>query len=227
AQVERGIAHEQTDQLPVGHVHHGLAGFGEPVPGLGMRQRALLVEAVDVGARDHARFALLQAAAQADMPVGQGEQGLAGGQFGHGQAGAGHLPGAHLVAGPVRAVLGGVTGLAGVAVLAVPVAHRFFSWAWPHSRSAGASGAGTSAASSSARSSTTTSAPAFASASAWSSRFTPITYPKLPARPACTPEIASSITTASAGSTPSACAPARKVSGAGLPGRERSAADRK
>src|SRR5699024_7821480 len=40
---------------------------------------------------------------------------------------------------PVRAVLGGVTGLAGVAVLAVPVAHRFFSWAWPRSRPVGVS----------------------------------------------------------------------------------------
>src|SRR5699024_12513659 len=40
----------------------------------------------------------------------------------------------HLVAGPVRAVLGGVPGFAGVAVLAVAVAHRFFSWAWPRSR---------------------------------------------------------------------------------------------
>src|SRR5699024_9508402 len=69
--------------------------------------------------------------------VGQGEQGLAGRQFRHGQAGAGHFPGVHLVAGPVRAVLGGVTGFSGVAVLAVPVAHRFFSWAWPRSRPAG------------------------------------------------------------------------------------------
>src|SRR5699024_4043993 len=231
AQVERGIAHEQADQFPVGHVHHGLARFGEPVSGLGMRQGPLLVEAVDVGARHHPRFALFEAAAHADVPVGQRDQGFAGRQLRHGQTGTGHLPRVHLVAWPVRAVLGGVTGLAGVAVLAVPVADRFFSWAWPRSRPVGVSGAGCwgagfSAARRSASASTTTFAPASARAWAWSSRFTPITYPKLPARPACTPEIASSITTASAGSTPSAWAPARKVSGAGLPGRERSAATR-
>ena len=53
-----------------------------------------------------------------------------------------------------------------------------------------------------ARSSTTMSAPAAPSASRLPPRSTPITSPKLPARPAATPELASSTTTASAGATP-------------------------
>src|SRR3954452_25309596 len=52
------------------------------------------------------------------------------------------------------------------------------------------------------RSSTTMSAPAWVSASRLPPRSTPTTSPKLPARPAATPELASSTTTASAGFTP-------------------------
>ena len=73
--------------------------------------------------------------------------------------------------------------------------------------------------SSSSRSPTTTSAPCARSASAWPVRSTPTTQPKRPARPASTPASASSNTAACAGSAPSARAPARKVSGAGLPAR--------
>src|SRR5699024_6576286 len=107
---------------------------------------------------------------------------LARGKVRQGQAVADELPRVDLVAAAVVGVLGGIAGLA-ADVLTVTVAHRA-SWlsALPVSRSA--------------RSATTTSAPASASASAWSSRSTPITYPNSPARPACTPEIASSITTA-------------------------------
>ena len=80
--------------------------------------------------------------------------------------------------------------------------------------------------SSSARSPTTTLAPFARSASAWPTRSTPKTTPKRPARPACTPASASSNTPACAGSRPRARAPARKVSGAGLPARcSRSASD--
>src|ERR1700761_1115777 len=71
--------------------------------------------------------------------------------------------------------------------------------------------------SSSARSVTTTSAPCWRSASAWPTRSTPTTYPKWPARPASTPESASSNTAAAAASTPSSWAARKKESGAGLP----------
>ena len=68
--------------------------------------------------------------------------------------------------------------------------------------------------SSSARSPTTTFAPSARSASGWPTRSTPMTTPKHPARPACTPASASSNTPRCAGSRPRARAPARKVLGA-------------
>src|SRR5699024_4318255 len=221
AQVERGVPHEQAKDLAVGHVHRGLPGLREAVPDLSVRQRPLLVEAVDVGAGYHPGFALLQGAAQPDVPVREGEQGLAGGQVLQGQAVADQLPRVDLVAAALLGVLGGVAVLI-CAVLTVAVAHGSslpVDWC---SSGVSAGGPGTSTGgrdrvepsgslSRSARSSTTTSAPASASASAWSRRSTPITYPKSPARPAWTPEIASSMTTAAAGGTPSASAPARKV----------------
>src|SRR5712691_11857728 len=70
---------------------------------------------------------------------------------------------------------------------------------------------------SSDRSVTTTLAPCSRRASAWPTRSTPTTKPKPPARPASTPASASSNTVHSPGSNPSALAPARNVSGAGLP----------
>src|SRR5258708_89995 len=72
---------------------------------------------------------------------------------------------------------------------------------------------------SSARSATTMSAPCSASCAAWRTRSTPTTSPNPPARPASTPASASSKTAAWAGSSPSARAPARNGSGAGLPRR--------
>ena len=70
------------------------------------------------------------------------------------------------------------------------------------------------------RSSTTMSAPCARSARAWPTRSTPDDDRRsCPARPASTPASASSNTAACAGSTPSARAAARNVSGAGLPAR--------
>src|SRR5215212_6424916 len=69
----------------------------------------------------------------------------------------------------------------------------------------------------SARSQTTTSAPLPRRISGSSPRATPTTRPKPPARPALTPEMASSTTTARSGGTPSILAASSKVSGAGLP----------
>ena len=50
-EVERRVADVQADELAVGHVDDGLAGLREPVSRLGVGERALLVEAADVGAR--------------------------------------------------------------------------------------------------------------------------------------------------------------------------------
>ncbi|CAB4932518.1 unannotated protein [freshwater metagenome] len=72
-QVQRGVADQQPDQLAVGHVDDGLALLREAVAGLRVGQRPLLEEAVEVGARDDGGLALLQRAAHADVPVGQGE----------------------------------------------------------------------------------------------------------------------------------------------------------
>ncbi len=72
-----------------------------------------------------------------------------------------------------------------------------------------------------ARSVTTTSAPASRSACDCPLRSTPMTQPNRPARPASTPAIASSTTTARDGSTPRRRAASRKASGAGLPLRPR------
>ena len=57
-----------------------LARLGVAVRALGVRQRADLVEAVEVRPRHPARVALVEVAAQADVPVGQREQRLALGQ---------------------------------------------------------------------------------------------------------------------------------------------------
>ena len=54
--------------------------FGIAVAGLGVRQRPDFVERVQVGARQAVRLALVEVAAQPDVPVGQGEQ-----RFGLGQ----------------------------------------------------------------------------------------------------------------------------------------------
>ena len=82
AQVERLVVDQQPDQLAVGDVDDRLAGLGVAVAGLGVRQRAQLVERVQVGAGQAVRLALVQVAAQADVPVGQGEHRLGSGRAG-------------------------------------------------------------------------------------------------------------------------------------------------
>ena len=62
------------------------------------------------------------------------------------------------------------------------------------------------------------SAPLRRNASDCPTRSTPTTTPKFPARPAATPDSASSNTAASAGVTSSSCAARRNESGAGFPG---------
>ena len=77
ADVERLVVDEQADELAVGDIDDGLPGLGVAVSGLGVRQRAQLVEGVQVGAGQPVRLPLVEVAAQPDVPVGQGENGLA------------------------------------------------------------------------------------------------------------------------------------------------------
>ena len=76
ADVEGLVPDQQPDHLAVGDVDHGLAHLGLAVGGLGVGQRALLVEAVQVGAGQRQRLALVEVAAQADVPVGEREHRL-------------------------------------------------------------------------------------------------------------------------------------------------------
>lgn len=80
AQVEGLVVDEEPHDLAVGDVDDGLAGLRIAVVGLGVRQRVQFVDAVEVGAGQAVRFALVEVAAPADMAVGQGEHGLALGQ---------------------------------------------------------------------------------------------------------------------------------------------------
>ena len=76
AQVERLVVHQQPDDLAVGDVDDRLARLRVAVPALGVRQRPPLVEGVEVGARRGVRLPLVEVAAQADVAVGQREDGL-------------------------------------------------------------------------------------------------------------------------------------------------------
>ena len=60
AQVQRLVLDQQPDELAVGDVDDRLAVLGVAVARLRVRQRALLEEAVEVGAREAARLALLE-----------------------------------------------------------------------------------------------------------------------------------------------------------------------
>ena len=76
ADVERLVVDQQPDELAVGGVDDGLAVLRIPVARLGVRQRAGLVEAVEVGAGQAERLALVEVAAQADVAVGEREDRL-------------------------------------------------------------------------------------------------------------------------------------------------------
>ena len=99
-EVERRVLHQQPDQLAVGDVDHRLALLGEPVAGLGVGQRPLLEEAVEVGAGDDDRLALLERAAHADVPVGQREHRLVHRERGVVQADLGQRPRLDRESGP-------------------------------------------------------------------------------------------------------------------------------
>src|SRR4051794_35497272 len=76
ADVERLVVDEQPQQLAVRDVDERLPVLGVAVAGLGVRQRAGLVEAVEERPGRAGGLPLLEVAAQADVPVGQREQRL-------------------------------------------------------------------------------------------------------------------------------------------------------
>ena len=77
ADVEGLVVNEKADHLGVGDVDHRLTGFGVAVTRLGEGQRAGLVDAAQVRAWQAVRFAFVQVASQADVAVGESEDGLA------------------------------------------------------------------------------------------------------------------------------------------------------
>ena len=93
AHVERLVVDQQPHELGVGDVDHRLAGLGEAVAGLGVRQRAQLVERVQIGAGQAVRLALVQVSAYPDVSVGQREHRLGLGQQVQVQPGLPDVPG--------------------------------------------------------------------------------------------------------------------------------------
>src|SRR5215213_7340134 len=76
AQVERLVVDEQADDLAVGDVDDRLARLRVPVGGFRLRERAELVERVQVRPRQAERLALVQVRAEPDMPVREREHRL-------------------------------------------------------------------------------------------------------------------------------------------------------
>ena len=73
ADIEGLVVDEQPNDLAVGDVDHHLAGLRVAVAGLGVGQRARFVEPVQIGAGEAVGLALVEVAAQADVPVGERE----------------------------------------------------------------------------------------------------------------------------------------------------------
>src|SRR3954453_17708041 len=76
ADVEGLVVDEQADDLAVRDVEDRLPRLGKPVARLGVGERADLVDAVQVRARQAVRLALVEIAAQADVPVREREDRL-------------------------------------------------------------------------------------------------------------------------------------------------------
>src|SRR5262249_32648141 len=144
----------------------------------------------EVRAGKHVRLALVEVAAQADVPVRQREQRLALGQQVQVEMRLAQLPGVYRV----RPLPDHSRSSRSLTTMSAPWTSSA-PWVREHATACGVSGARASPGSSLDRS-------------------TPTTHPKAPARPASTPASASSKTAACFGSTPSRCAAARNVSGA-------------
>ena len=91
--VQRLVLDQQPDELAVGHVDHALAVLRVAVGALAVAQRDRLVEAVEIGAAEGARLALVEVAAQAQVAVGDGEERLGLGQEVEVELGLAQAPG--------------------------------------------------------------------------------------------------------------------------------------
>jgi hypothetical protein len=93
ADVKRFVVDEQTHALGIGDVDHCLLGLRIAIAGLGVRQRAHLAEAVEVRTRQILGLAFVQVATQAEVPVGEREDGLALGEHREIEAVLANVPG--------------------------------------------------------------------------------------------------------------------------------------
>src|SRR6516162_9005963 len=75
--VERLVIDKQADYLAIGDIDDGLTGLREAVACLRVRQWSNLIKGVQIAARQRVRVPFVEVAAQADVPVGQGEDGFA------------------------------------------------------------------------------------------------------------------------------------------------------
>ena len=100
AQVEGLVVDEQADDLAVGDVHERLSGLRIAVAGLRVRQRAQLVEGVQVGAGQAERLALVEISPQPDVPVREREHRLRPGERVEVELRLAHRPGLDGESGP-------------------------------------------------------------------------------------------------------------------------------
>src|SRR5689334_7255011 len=68
------IIDQQSNELAVRHVDHGLTRFRSPVLALGFQQRPQLIETVEIRSRQTMRFAFVKISARPYVTVGQSEQ---------------------------------------------------------------------------------------------------------------------------------------------------------
>src|ERR1700750_633525 len=71
--VEGLVVDQETDDLAVSDVDHGLARLGIAVSRLRIRQRTDLIKAVQKRAGGKGRLTLFEVAAQPDVPIGESE----------------------------------------------------------------------------------------------------------------------------------------------------------
>src|ERR1700756_3485115 len=75
-ELKRFVIHEQADDLAIGHVYYCLTGSGETVGFFGVNDRPLIIKSVNKRAVLHAGFSLFRAAAHAEIPVTQCQNGF-------------------------------------------------------------------------------------------------------------------------------------------------------
>jgi hypothetical protein len=75
--IQRLVPHEESDDLPIGHVDDALPARGVAVALLRVRHRMFFEHTVEVATRDVVRLSLVEVSAPADVAVGESENRLA------------------------------------------------------------------------------------------------------------------------------------------------------